>query len=65
MRRDCDNHFVELWNPLTAEVYNVDCMGAMKNKEASVNRNIRLNDPVCTLKKIWCVVGKDNIWANV
>jgi coiled-coil and C2 domain-containing protein 2A len=76
LRRDCDQNHVELWNPNTAEVYNFDNQekpkgrpgaagGAGAGSQDHSSRNIRYNDPVCTMKKVWCVIGQDNVWANV
>lgn len=41
---------VELWNPMNGECYSF----------GSTNE-----DPICPLKKIWLVVGQENIWANI
>ena len=41
---------VELWNPMNGECYS---FGANND------------DPVCPLKKIWLIVGQENVWANV
>lgn len=26
---------------------------------------MKLFDPICTMKKVWCVVGQENVWANI
>ena len=63
MRRDIINNWVELWNPSTAQCSNFD---RTENKmTGEKNMNQREKDPQCTLKKIWTVVGEDNVWANV
>lgn len=70
LRRDVKHNFVELWNPMSAECYNFDSTVTNVKGVFGENRqlkapNNRANDPQCTMKKLWCVVGQENIWANV
>ena len=69
MRRDCENNYIELWNPMTAEVFNFDLISTptrqVFGKGNSQSMNQRAFDPQCTMKKIWCVVGQENVWANI
>lgn len=30
-----------------------------------MSKEIRPADPICPLKKIWCFVGDDNVYANI
>lgn len=45
-----DQKDVELWNPMNGECYSFGDMN---------------EDPVCPLKKIWLIVGQENVWANI
>lgn len=70
MRRDTTNNHVELWNPMKAEAY-------FFGRKAQVDKficipvgtgysmDIRMNDPTCQLKSVGCIIGEENIWANV
>lgn len=61
IRRDCINNFVELWNPMNGECYNFDREVQKKKgvfgENDSVSMNQRAFDPVCPLKKVWCIIG--------
>lgn len=54
---------------MTGECYNYDKTieksrsAVAKGGAASMNQ--RSNDPRCPLKKIWCIVGAENVWANI
>lgn len=69
LRRDTVKNYVEIWNPNTAEVFNFDLVTSQTRsvfgRGTSQNMNQRMFDPQCTLKKIWCVVGQENVWANI
>lgn len=43
-------NYTEIWDASTGECF---VFGANNN------------DPQCPLKKLWCVVGEENVWANV
>ena len=64
-----DKHTCELWNPMTAECYNFDKISQntqqVCGKKKSSNFTMRLFDPICTMKKVWCIVGEENVWANI
>lgn len=69
-RRCKVNGYLELWNPMTAECYNFDRIETTTKQAVgadakSTSTNMRLFDPTCTMKRVWCVVGQDNIWANI
>jgi hypothetical protein len=49
-RIDRKNNHTELWNPMHGECYS---FGAFNE------------DPVCPLKRVWVVVGQENVWANI
>jgi hypothetical protein len=61
MRRCTKKNFVELWDPNTATCFNFDRDAG----SGSGGMNQRANDPQCPMKKIWCVAGEDNVWANI
>ena len=68
-RRDKKLPNIELWNPMTGECYTFDrqqasSASALAKSSTSANAT-RENDPRCPLKKIWCVVGQENVWANI
>ena len=54
---------------MTAECYSFDLIlnqvkgvfGFQKN--ATMNQ--RPGDPLCTMQKIYCIVGQENVWANI
>lgn len=65
-----DGGDVEIWSPVTADCFyfklhndNETFCGVTVRKASHME--VRLNDPVCTMKHIWCVVGQQNIWANI
>jgi coiled-coil and C2 domain-containing protein 2A len=71
MRRDKLTNHVELWNPMRGEAY---FFGRDDNTErvlgciaisSGFKMNKRMNDAICQLKAVGCVIGRDNIWANV
>ena len=71
MRRDKRTNHVELWNPLRGEVF---FFGREEQKEvilgclsvsAGFLMNKRANDAICQLKSVGCVIGRENVWANV
>jgi hypothetical protein len=49
-RLDVKTKYCELWNPMNGECYTF----------GSFNE-----DPVCPMKKLWLVVGQENVWANI
>lgn len=49
-RIDLKTHNIELWNPMNGECY---AFGSFNE------------DPVCPLKRLWFVVGQENVWANI
>lgn len=74
-RRDTKAQHLELWDPATGECYSFDSesgpvSGAGGSSSASsANQNKKKDkeaaDPICPMKKIWCFVGQENVWANV
>lgn len=49
-RIDLKTKNTEIWNPMNGECYSF----------GSFNE-----DPVCPLKRVWVVVGQENVWANI
>jgi hypothetical protein len=37
------------------------CFGV--SRDSALNQ--KSSDPMCTMKKIWCVVGQENVFANI
>ena len=70
MRRNKENNHVELWNPLRGEAYFygrtpvVETFGCL-NVSMGTSLNKRMNDAICQLKSVSCVISNDNIWANI
>jgi coiled-coil and C2 domain-containing protein 2A len=69
-RRDTILGYIELWNPTTGTCYNFDLSinsvsAPLGGSEAVPDRNQRIIDPICPLKKIWSFVGDRNVWINV
>jgi coiled-coil and C2 domain-containing protein 2A len=64
-RRDAKS-YVELWDPRTAEcyVFAQSAAGGRRGANAA-GTGKRPHDPLCPLKKIWAIVGQENVWANV
>lgn len=66
-RRDAKTSYVELWDPRTAECYvfgqSAAAGGRRGAKAAGTGK--RPHDPLCPLKKIWAIVGQENVWANI
>lgn len=61
--------FVELWDPRAGECY-VFAQSAKKDRRdggrgAPEGTGQRAHDPICPLKKIWAIVGPENVWANI
>ena len=61
---------LELWSPITGECFffcentpNSQFCGIKLTKRSTMT--VRLNDPVCPLKHIYCIVSSDNIYANI
>ena len=71
MRRDTTSNKVELWNPMKGEAYYYgrraedDKVGCLPISGGGFSMDIRLNDAKCQLRSVGCIVGPDNIWANV
>ena len=70
MRRDVARNHVELWNAIKGEAYffgqsemndNAGCCNISKGFQ----NNIKVSDASCQLQSIGCVIGSDNIWANI
>jgi hypothetical protein len=51
----------EIWNPMSAECYNFDRIKTETKQVFGSHTSSALTetlfDPVCTMKKIWCVIG--------
>jgi len=61
---------IELWSPITGECFffehkeiNETICGIPVLRSSSMD--VRILDPVCPLKHIYCIIGTDNIYANV
>lgn len=71
MRRDAKTKNVELWNALRGEAYyygrddQVEKVLGCISVSSGFKMNKRMNDAICQLKSIGCIIGKDNIWGNV
>mmetsp|Transcript_37280 Transcript_37280/g.57182 ORF Transcript_37280/g.57182 Transcript_37280/m.57182 type:complete len:142 (+) Transcript_37280:3332-3757(+) len=61
-------HF-ELWNPMTGECYNFDktdeSLKRLVGQDEAHSMNQRNEDPRCPMKRVWCIVGQENVWANI
>lgn len=55
-RLDKKEHCVELWDPLKGLCYFI-------SKDEKINSESK--DPMCPLKKVWSIVGQNNVWANI
>lgn len=70
MRRNTDSNHVELWNPMKGEAYFfgrqevMDKIGCI-NISRGFRMDIRINDATCQLQTVGCIIGSDNVWANV
>lgn len=64
-----EHQFDEIWDPLEGICYKFEDqteklrLGCFPAEETH-KRNIRLNDAICTLKKVHCIIGPDDVWAN-
>ena len=66
LRKELAGGSIELWAPLTGECYFLKesktesmCFAPVKYLE------MRLNDPMCPMKKVHCVISDDNLYANI
>lgn len=54
---------------MTGECFNFDISEEVTKKAIgeykNPSRNVRGNDPVCNIKKIWCMISPSNVFANV
>lgn len=71
MRRDKRSNHVELWNPMKGESYFYG-RDEMEEKvfgcisvSSGFKMNKRMNDAICQLKSIGCVISRENVYANV
>ena len=70
LRKELAGGSIEMWAPLTGECYFFE-------EKISYNEflswkckptkylEMRLNDPMCPMKKVHCVISDDNLYANV
>lgn len=71
LRRDKSTNFVELWNPLRGEAYNFERQPVIEELLGCIplstgyKLNKRMNDAICQLKSIGCIISHENVWANV
>jgi hypothetical protein len=71
MRRNKENNHAELWNPLRGEAYFYGRPQDVSNFLGCINGSMdtsldkRMNDAICQLKSVSCVISNDNIWANI
>lgn len=63
-----NDYSVELWQPLTGECY---FFREQKNSNSGICSfnppnylETRINDPVCPLRSIHCIVSSTNVWMN-
>ena len=70
LRRDTETNKVELWNPMKGEAYyfgkeeikhRIGCFAV----SSGFSMDKKLNDAKCQLRSVGCVIGPDNIWANI
>lgn len=65
-----DGRDIEIWSPLSAECFffrfcdDSESFCYVPLRKAS-HMEVRLNDPICPLKRVWFIVGKSNVWANI
>ena len=71
MRRDKLSNHVELWNPMRGEAYyygrdetTEKVLGCIAIS-SGFKMNKRMNDAICQLKAIGCIISRDNVWANI
>jgi coiled-coil and C2 domain-containing protein 2A len=57
--------FIEIWNPMNGEVYNFDRVKSKGKGGRDQGLNQYFADAICPMKKVWCVVGQENVWANI
>ena len=71
MRRNKENNHVELWNPIRGEAYfygrnpTTETFLGCITVSTGTSLNKRMNDAICQLKSVACVISSDNVWANV
>lgn len=72
MRRDKKSGHVELWNPMRGEAYfygreelTEEYLGGCISLQTGYSSGKKMSDAICQLKSIGCVIGRDNVWANV
>ena len=71
MRRNKENNHAELWNPLHGEAYFYGKTADVQKFMGCINVSMgtyldkRMNDAICQLKSVSCVISNDNIWANI
>lgn len=61
---------LELWSPVTGECFffqentpDATFCGVRITRRS--NMTVRLNDPICPLKHIYCIVSSENVYANI
>lgn len=65
-RRQLSTSYVELWDPRSGECYVFGQSAAGgEGGPANAGTGQRAHDPLCPLKKIWAIVGQENVWANI
>lgn len=70
LRRNVENNHVEIWNALKGEAVFFDKKKNTKKLcgvlPIAYGFNIdHESDPTCQLREVGCIIGEDNIWANV
>lgn len=54
---------------MTAECYSFDLafdtVKGVFGFQKTQSMNQRALDPQCTMHKVWCVAGQENVWANI
>jgi hypothetical protein len=67
--RNTTNNHVEIWNAIKGEAVFFDKKRTTRWLfciPVATGFNIENeSDPTCQLKEVGCVIGEDNIWANV
>lgn len=73
MRRDKRNNHVELWNPMRGEAYYFGREetpmrgfgGCLSVSSGGYTNSKKMNDAICQLRSIGCIISRDNVYANI
>lgn len=68
MRRNKENNHVEIWNAVKGEAFffaNELSPRSFFCIPCGLNEHCGEYDSTCPLKEVGCVIGQDNVWANI